>query len=200
MRLDDRDGYHERLQALKMSEDYTSILGVKHTGSSKENPHYHLVIQTQVKDKAFRARMVKVFDKGKGNGHMSIVPWNGADEAYSYMFHEGAKTPDIKHNITDERISHFMTMNSQVQVLVKEAKKKATFLLESEVLQFLNKDSDEFEIAKQLVTLALRTGKYLPSDYQLRQMVDKVQFRLQEGDIARESQIIDHIVRRALII
>jgi len=198
MRLDDRDGYHERLQALKLSTDYMSILGVKHTGSSKENPHYHLVIQTQVKDKAFRARMVKVFDKGKGNGHMSIKPWDGADEAYSYMFHEGAKKADIIHNITDERISHFMKLNSQVQGLVSEAKKKATFLLETEVLQFLNKESDEFDIGKQIVTLALRTGKYLPSDFQLRSMVDKVQFRLKDGDLVGETQVVEHIVRRAL--
>jgi len=198
MRLDDRDGYHERLVALKLSGDYTSILGVKHTGSNKENPHYHLVIQTQVKDKAFRARMVKIFDKGKGNGHMSIKPWDGADEAYSYMFHEGAKKADINHNITDERIAHFMTLNTQVQGLVSEAKKKASFQLEAEVLLLLDKDSDEFEIARKIVITALRTGKYLPSDYQLRGMVDKVQFRLQDGDIDRESRIVDHIVRRAL--
>ena len=70
--VDARDGYAEKMLMLKSVTDYEAIVAIKHKGASGENPHYHMVVRTHIKDQAFRVRMRKVFDQGKGNGHMSI--------------------------------------------------------------------------------------------------------------------------------
>jgi hypothetical protein len=197
VRLDQRESYDERILALCFCEDYEVILGFKHKGDTKENEHYHLVIKTQVKMKAFRARFVKIFDKGKGNGHMSIKPWDGADEAFSYMFHEGGK-PVVNKNVTAANLEKYEKMNVEIQKIVKEAKGKASYLLEDEAVKALTKDADPITICNTILGLALRTGRYLPGDFLLKTMVDKVYFRLQGGDLFSENQVIESITRRVL--
>lgn len=214
VRIDDRELYIEKINSLALSTDYTKILAARHTGDKNENPHYHLVISTQCKDKAFRARMVKVFDKGKGNGHMSIKPFDGNEDAYSYLFHEELMTTKclisdevsaesasrivLNKGFTDSDIQRFRDRNQQVQVLMKEAKGKATALLENEVLDYLKKHDDALTIAKAIVGLALRKGSYLPNDFLLKNMTDKVMFKLQGGDLHSEDYVIENIARRAL--
>lgn len=53
------DGYASKILSLVLVKDYESIVSMKHVGKTKSNPHYHLVIKTQVKDQAFRVRMKK---------------------------------------------------------------------------------------------------------------------------------------------
>lgn len=201
MRLKKCEEYEQRVQALEFVTDYLTILCYQHE-ADKELPHehYHLVIATAVEAKAFRKRMVKVFDKGKGNGHMSIKPWDGRDEAYSYLFHEGTEKQILNKGHPPARIQQFREMNIKVQALMADAKKKASWLLEDEVLNdsALNKDSDSFEIGRTIVRTALLKNKYHPNDFQLRLMVDRIRFRLQDGDVDRQDAIIENIVFRAL--
>jgi len=199
VRIDDRELYIEKIKSLELSTDYTKILGARHEGVKTENAHYHIVIATQCKDKAFRARMVKIFDKGKGNGHMSIKPWDGNEDACSYLWHEEIDAKIcINKGFSETDINRFKERNIQVQKLVKEAKGKASALLEEEVIKYLQKHDDPLTIASAIVRLALRTGKYLPNDFMLKNMTDKVMFRLQNGDIKSEEHVIEHIARRAL--
>ena len=81
MRVDALEGYVDKLRSIPLCLDYKSMVAVRHTGNKGENPHYHFVIQTQVAGQAFRVRMRKIFDQGKGNGHMSIKPWDGSIDA-----------------------------------------------------------------------------------------------------------------------
>ena len=105
VRVDARDGYAEKMLMLKSVTDYEAIVAIKHKGASGENPHYHMVVRTHVKDQAFRVRMRKVFDQGKGNGHMSIKPWDGNIDAISYLFHENEDEPLVlQHNVSNETI------------------------------------------------------------------------------------------------
>jgi len=81
VRLDARDGYRDKIDALTMNEDYTFMFGMAHKGGKGENPHYHIVIGTKVATQAFRVRMKKIFTEGKGNGHMAIKAWDGDMDA-----------------------------------------------------------------------------------------------------------------------
>ena len=201
MRLKKCEEYEQRVQALEFVTDYLTILCYEHQ-ADKEDPHdhYHLVIATAVELKAFRKRMVKVFDKGKGNGHMSIKPWDGRDEAFSYLFHEGSEKQILNKGHPSARIQQFRELNVKVQALVKESKKKASYLLEDEVMNdsSLNKDSSAIDIGIAIVRTALLGNKYHPNDFLLRLMVDRVRFRLCEGDVDSQDAVISSIVLRAL--
>lgn len=199
MRVDALEGYRERIIMLRNVTDYQSVVAVEHQGSTKENPHYHLIVRTQVKDQAFRVRMKKVFDRGKGNGHMSIKPWDGCNDALAYMFHEDENAVlVVQHGVSNETIAEARQRNQQVKREMEKAKERASWKLEDEVYASFErrKDHDPDAIAKELILLALRSNRYVPNDYLLKAMVLRIQFRLLKGDVAAEERLAEGIVYR----
>lgn len=208
MRVTALDGYAAKLPMLTACCDYESILAVKHHGSTKENPHYHLVIKTDVQQQAFRVRMRKVFDKGKGNQHMSIVPWDGEFKAVSYLFHEETETQPaevmLQHNISDETVAKAKEMNREVQALVQSAKDKAAWHLEGIVYEEVKADPVisaspqvyECKIGQRLILAALRHGKYVPQPWHVRAMVQRIQFKLLNGDVDDEAEFAERLARQ----
>lgn len=200
VRVQAMDGYGERMRALTLSTDYQAIVAVKHRGATGENEHYHMVIKTQVKDQAFRVRMKKVFDKGKGNQHMSIKTWDGNIDAVSYLFHEDEDVkPIVQHNVSDETIEKARNRNREVQVKIEAAKKRASWTIEAELLEYYKqtkRSPDIHTIAKDIVLHALRQDKYVPNDFLLKAMATKIQFKLQDADQNREESFaIDYVSR-----
>lgn len=196
VRVDALEGYAEKIRMLQICEDYRSIVAVRHKGRGGENPHYHLVIRTQVKSQAFRVRLKKIFDQGKGNGHMSIKPWDGCNDAISYMFHEDDNAELlIQHNVSDETIVEARQRNEQVQREIAKAKERASWKLIDEVYeQFKGKDTPyDVDIAKAIVLTAFRSGKYVPNDFLVKSMVRQIQFRLLEGDVTKEEAYAEYI-------
>jgi len=106
VRIDALETYREKILMLTAVEDYLSILGVQHQGVTKENPHFHLVVESTLDLQAFRKRMKKIFNLSKGNGNMSIKPWDGNEDAYSYLFHEDPNSSIlVSKNISDTTIA-----------------------------------------------------------------------------------------------
>jgi len=201
VRITEYPTYGDKITALTMTTDYESILSFKHAGEKKENPHFHLVVRTQCKLKAFRARFVKIFDLGKGNEHMSIKPWDGNNEAYSYMFHEAPQgVPFLAHNVSNEQVEEFRQMNLKVQEVVSKARGKASFLLEDIVLGHLEKGQNytDFDIGCLIIKQAFASEKYHPNDFQLRLMVDRIQYKRHDVDSNEQTFVVEEIVRRAL--
>lgn len=208
MRVVALDGYADKMPMLTAVCDYESILVVKHHGSTKENPHYHLVIKTDVLQQAFRVRMRKVFDQGKGNKHMSIVPWDGHPKALSYLFHEETETQEaeiiLKHNVSDETIAKAKQLNRDVQAMVRVAKDKASWHLESIVYEEIKTDLVisanptvyEMKIGQRLILAALRHGKYVPQSWHVRAMVQRIQFKLLNGDEESEEMFAERLSRQ----
>lgn len=200
VRIQAMDGYSEKMRMLRQVSDYQAIVAVKHRGASGENEHYHMVVKTQVKDQAFRVRMKKVFDKGKGNQHMSIKPWDGNIDAISYLFHEDEDAkPLVQHNVSDETIVKARERNREVQTKMEEAKKRASWTIEAELLEHYKqtkRSPDLHTIAKDIVLHALRMDKYVPNDFLLKAMASKLLFKLQEGDVDREHEFAINYVSR----
>lgn len=207
LRVDALDGYSDKLPLLSACSDYKSIVAVKHHGSQKENPHFHLVVRTEVASQAFRVRMRKIFDQGKGNGHMSIKPWDGNNDAVSYLFHEDENAVLlVQHNVSDETIAACRERNRQVTQMVVASKTKASWHLE-EVIWDAIKDRaydntpgwrllDESYIGQQLILAALRHGKYVPQPWHLKAMTQRLQFRLQNGHQESEEDFAMRLSRQ----
>lgn len=203
VRVQALDGYREKLAELR----YDNIVAVKHLGAKGDNPHYHIVIRTEVKSQAFRVRMRNAFPQGKGNSHMSIKSWDGDDKAISYLFHEevGDEEAEILRwdGIPRERIDYFRQMNIREKVKVTEAKKKSAHLLwETAYNHFKhelpNVPKDRYvndrDIAEFMVLDALRNDKYVPQAWLLKAMTFKVLFLLCEGHVDNEVRQAKSIV------
>jgi len=201
VRVDALDGYADKLPLLQASEDYKSIVAVRHKGNKGENPHYHFVVQTQIASQAFRVRMRKIFDQGKGNGHMSIKPWDGNNDAISYLFHEDENTTLlVQYQVSDETIAQCKERNRQVTAMVNASKAKASWLLEEVVYEALKKShpdgAGEAYIGQQLILAALRNGKYVPQPWHIRAMTQRIEFRMINGFIEKEEDFAMRLSRQ----
>lgn len=203
VRIDALEGYAAKLSALPLNQDYKSLVAVRHTGTTKENPHYHIVVQTHVAGQAFRVRMRKIFDQGKGNAHMSIKPWDGNIDAIAYLFHED---PDaqllVQHNVSDETIAQARARNKQVNEMVLASKAKAAWHLEAVVLEELKSLPQPYEgwtpavIGSKLILTALRNGKYVPQPWHVRAMTERIQFTLLNGVMEAEEEFAMRLARQ----
>ena len=189
-----------------LPQDYQAVIVVKHKGSKGDNPHYHAVVKTQVKDQAFRVRLRKVFDQGKGNAHMSIKPWDGNIDAISYLFHELSdeqKSNEVivyVKDVSDETIGKARDRNREVRQKVDKAKQKASWTIEEELLEHYRLTGvkpGEHTIATDIVLHALRRDKYVPNDFLLKAMASKIRFKLMDGNLKREEDFAKELVIRA---
>lgn len=207
LRVDAIEGYAAKLPLLQASEDYKAIIAVKHKGNKGENPHYHLVVRTDVASQAFRVRMRKIFDEGKGNGHMSIKPWDGNHDAISYLFHEDENTTLlVQYNISDETVAQAKDRNRAVIAMVQASKAKASWHLEGIVWELIKDKAynhkpgwrlyDEENIGQLLIITALRNGKYVPQPWHVKAMVQRLQFRLQNGQEEMEEDFAMRLARQ----
>lgn len=210
VRVDALEGYADKLSMLRAHDDFESIVAVRHVGATKENPHYHLVIKTNVKDQAFRVRMRKIFDQGKGNGHMSIKPWDGKQEAIAYLFHEDTDaTLVVQYKVSDETIAECKKINREVQQMVYDAKLKASWRAEEIVFQEYFEEHKrskrpplavgglpkEHDIAARLILVCLRCGKYAPQAWLVKAMTERIQFRLLNGSEEGEEALATRLAR-----
>lgn len=91
IRIQEYFGYAKHIKELfSDTKTFREVVAVKHTGKSRDNPHFHISVKTHLKRPALRARLVKVFSLGKGNQHMSIKPIQEGEyeNTIQYMFHE----------------------------------------------------------------------------------------------------------------
>ena len=200
MRIQALEGYSGKLAGMTLSNDYVGMVSVRHEGKTGENPHYHAVIRTGVKSQAFRVRMKNLFPDGKGNQHMSIVPWDGNDDALSYLFHEDPSAKLwTRKGLTDERIQELRAKNNNVRALVTEARKKASWTLEEEAYQYFLANPPyhlhERLVASRMYLMALQGGKYPPQPWLMRSMVIKVLFRMKHGELAKEERFCDELAK-----
>jgi len=208
VRVQALDGYGEFVGSLQFVTDYTSALAVKHKGKRGENPHFHIVIRTSVKQQAFRVRMKNLFKDGKGNEHMSIRPWDGDSKALSYLFHEDAGdhvTPIyLRKEVPDEFLSFLRAQNVAITAEVVKAKGKSSHTLFDDAVAHFGKSiksprdvarlQDE-EIATYMMLHAMRAGKYAPQPWLLRSMVLKCKFHLLKGDVSAEEEYASQYVK-----
>lgn len=107
--------------------------------------------------------MKKIFDQGKGNGHMSIKPWDGSNDACSYMFHEPDAQIVVRKGVSDAQLVEFKARNQHVQAEVTKAKEKASWTIEEEAYQRLkghtpNTITDQL-IMETIIRVAFDKGK-----------------------------------------
>jgi len=202
MRLNIIESYEDKVRALAMTEDYTKVLAISHKGEKGENPHYHITFLTNVKPKAFRARMVKTFDLGKGNQHMSIKEWDGKDEANAYMFHEKGYRMILNKGYSEDDILRFIKINEEVTKKVEKAKEKASWKLEEILVNKITLEVDKErikrmtsrDIAYYVLRECFESDKYQPNDFQLKGMCDRINYKLKEP--TEKEMVIHDIIGR----
>jgi len=198
VRLNDQDGYRQRLLDFFQSMDYPQVVCLRHDGDASDpHSHFHFTVKTTVKPQAFRVRMKTAFPEGKGNGHMSIKPWDGSHDANSYMFHEPVEHLVCCKGYEDGYLSFLRAQCARVLIEVDKAKAKAAYHLIDLTVESVRADKldhSDRTIARRMLELAFTADKHIPTKFQLRSYLQKVQWKLAGGDLTFQSNLIESIL------
>jgi len=202
LRLNDISGYPLLLQEFFASEDYPRVFAGHHVGKTKANPHYHVVFETNkdVKTQAMRKRLNTVFNKSKGNAHLSLKEWDGNMRAISYIYHEDALlVPFINKQFTSQELSTAQLLCKEVQ---EEIRENSPLKICDEVYQIIkskysqkNKDESKFHyfgheaIFKEICLATMRRGDWRPNKWQFERYISKVQEMASSTPESREKLI-----------
>lgn len=179
--------------------DVISILATFHTGSKKENPHTHMVIQmgTSVQKQSYALRLKKHFevvDRG-----YALDVWDGKRAEYgagSYLFHED-NAPILVSKLWEQtEIQEAQRIAKITNEAVAIAKEKAsTKFIDKALDKFKDKKPSRYDIFAYLMQLVSNKELYWPGTFKAKQMVEEVEIKLSDNLVQLTNEYYSNIFR-----
>lgn len=186
IRINEYPGYADLIMIESNLKRFPLFLALKHEGSTKENPHFHLLVSTTQVLATLRTYLKERFTLGKGNGHMSITTWDGEERAIQYLFHEEEAAVLCRKGFTEE----FLSEQKEKARLFSSEKKKYTDNLHDKVMwEIFQNDTnlgdlvhehkwDHRRLAMLIWDVCREQKKSYPNKFLLENMIRKVQAEL----------------------
>lgn len=133
----------QKISTVREWIDYDGDFSGYHIGESTEKPHMHIALRltSELQKQSMDKRLKELFQV-KGSDYSS-KPWDGNEDALSYMFHDKHEEYENHIGFTDDDIERLKARNRQVQKIVAEAKEKASNKVVDYVLNKI-KDSGNY--------------------------------------------------------
>lgn len=159
--------------------DHTRMLVVTHIGEKTEKEHVHILIelseerQKQSVDKRYKKEF------GVSGPNYSSKPWDGdmGAGAGSYLFHDPSAKILVCHGFTEQDISEFKRLNTELQKVIDVNKQRASGRCVERVLADITTSGrmwTRHEIAHRLLN-DIKTGlMYEPGDYVLKRYLEEI--------------------------
>jgi len=165
--------------------DLSTVLCIGHIGNKTEKEHAHmlLTLTSELQKQSLDVRIKTLFSV-KGADYSS-KPWDGADGAGGYMFHDVNYVLLANKGFTAQTIQRYEDLNKKTQEVIAVNKEKGGNKNVEAVVEIF-KDCFEptrTEIAKEFLRRVREGMMYEPGDWKLRFLVEEVLLRLcQTGD------------------
>lgn len=177
IRLNEMGNYKEMIETC--FERIDKVIGVYHTGKDFNNPHYHFIAFTEMKQPAMRAHMKLFYNLGKGNKHLSIKRCDGNEKTWSYLFHEHKRESFevvIRKMYKDEDINKYIEMNDKIIEKMKETSANASIAaIYNEMIEDGHKKEPTMEIVFKYIMFFYMKKEWLPNKYQCERYIMKIQ-------------------------
>jgi len=180
--------------------DVISILATFHTGSKKENPHMHMVIQmgTSVQKQSYALRLKKHFevvDRG-----YALDVWDGKRAEYgasSYLFHED-NAPILVSKLWEQtEIQEAQRIAKITNEAVAVAKEKASSkFVDRAIEKFKDKiGTSRYDIFAFMMQEVSALRLYWPGTFKAKQMVEEVEIKLSTNLVQLTNEYYSNIFR-----
>lgn len=196
IRLQKLETYPEKLLEFSRLDWVLSMLCVEHNGESSDpNPHYHFTLSTEpLLLPTLRARLNRIFDSAKGNGHLSIKPWDGEIQANAYMFHESPDgAPYINKGYTDEQLDTFRSYNNTVQT-IRSQKPTLTNMITRNLLRQYTEEQFVYTLDQALediIQFSIDHNRHVPTPIKIAQIYNTARLTVTR---AQEPRAYDRMV------
>ena len=158
--------------------DVVRILVVTHVGEKTEKEHCHFCVElsSSLQKQSILARVKSIYGVS-GNEQLSAKSWDGNSDACSYLFSDSSPEILLNKGFTESEISQFISRNAQVQVIVQENKKRASYRCVDRVVQRIQ--AGEVTRDYRPITIAvlelIRNGEiYEPGDFMIKRYVEEI--------------------------
>jgi len=173
--------------------DLDTILGALHEGDKSENPHFHAVIKltSEIQKQSFDIRVKKIYGV-KGNNQYSSKPWDGADGACSYLFHEDNAQIFANRGYSSEDIDRFKKLNDDVKKVVAINQSRASHRHVDKVIQTINASGREWtriDILEEFIKRIRSGDMYEPGDFMLKRYIEEIMIK----QLVEESQMTAYV-------
>lgn len=200
VRLQKLPEYDQKLIQLSEQDWILSMLCVEHNGELADpNPHWHFTAHTApLKLPTIRARLRVLFNKGTGNGHMSLKAWDGNIAANSYMFHERPDaTPFINKNYTQDQLDDIRHYNEHIQE-TRIRKPTLTNILISKITQQYTEQQTVYTLTQaveDMIIFSIERNRLVPTPMKMAQTYQTALLTVtREQDPRRYQNILYNII------
>jgi len=159
--------------------DLKRVLFIGHVGNKTEKEHGHMLLElsTTLQKQSLDVRLKSLF--GVKGADYSSKPWDGADSAGAYMYHDTNYNTMASKGFTPDDIQKFITLNDATQKVIAVNKEKGTNKNVDAVLAiFLGEAPTRREIGLEFIRRIRNGDMYDPGDWKLKSLIEEVVMRL----------------------
>lgn len=165
--------------------DVVRILVVSHVGEKSEKEHVHMCIEmsSMLQKQSVLARLKTLYGV-RGNEQVSAKSWDGNSDACSYLFHDPVAEVILNKGFSESELQQFRSRNAEVQKIVDENKKRASFRCVDRVLERIRAGeiTRDYRPITMAVLKLIRDGEiYEPGDFMIKRYVEEIMSKSAEG-------------------
>lgn len=192
IRLQELDGYTDKFDEFLLDCKTTRYIGVRHSGKTQTNYHWHFIINTNYSTKDIRNRIIKHFKGATGNKHHSLKKSDGAIKNYSYIFkeHNRQSFKVIQDgSFTEKQIQSFKDLTNKIQQEIKDNTPEVVCRKVYDKLVKLDKPKrnhetqyTDLEIGLEIFIHYKSSGTWFPNRQQTERYIMRIQSMLNQED------------------
>lgn len=136
----------QKMVTIRSWVDYDGYFAGFHIGEKTEKPHVHIALKlkSDLQKQSLDKRLKELFQV-RGSDYSS-KPWDGGEDALSYMYHDVKAEIDNQMGFSSDVIERIKARNIQVQKIVAEAKEKASCKVVEYVLNKIQESGNMWDI------------------------------------------------------
>lgn len=179
-----RDVVLDKLKQVKQWIDLVTALAVFHVGQSKENPHFHMILElsSELQKQSLDVRFKNLFNV-KGTQYSSKI-WDGEITkagAGSYLFHEESDDIVFNKGFSDPQIAELRKLNEQVKEVIAVNQERGTNKSTQRIIDKLDSTATREKIFHTIMD-SIRKGDMYHPGFRMSQVIDEIYIKIQPDD------------------
>lgn len=163
--------------------DLEKVLFIGHVGNKTEKEHGHMLLhlKKELQKQSLDVRLKELF--GVKGADYSSKPWDGADAAGGYMFHDTKYIVLRSKGFNNETIERYKELNKKTQEVIAVNKEKGgNKNVEAVLAIFAGGKPNNLEVSKEFLRRVRDGHMYDPGDWKIRSMTEEVLMKLCENE------------------
>ena len=174
------DHIRSKMIDVRQSIDFVGCMVGYHHGTKAGAPHAHIALRlrSELQKQSVDVRYKKLF--GVDRQQYSSKVWDGNTKALSYLYHDPTGQVEDYFGLSEEEIDKIKDLNTEIQKVVVENKKRASNKVVDYVLERIEESKEQWtrhDIADCILRAVAHGQFYEPGDFQLEKYLNEIELK-----------------------